>query len=161
MWFSESQLKKLQRKVVVHEEKDFSSHALCLYNLYFCFCYSCSVVSSFLFLQAAVPGKILATSLLGVSKPAALVLARVMWVLPALLRQSCLVSLKVTWLDLASFSRRLKSTRTMNSIKQWLQQQFLADGCCQAAPAWFRREHLSAGLVADSINSLGWRRLAG
>lgn len=160
MWFSESQLKKLQRKVVVHEEKDFSSHALCLYNLYFCFCYSCSVVVFSVFASSCARES-LATSLLGVSKPAALVLPRVMWVLPALLRQSCLVSLKVTWLDLASFSRRLKSTCTMNSMQQWLQQQFLADGCCQAAPARFRRERLSAGLVADSINSLGWRRLAG
>lgn len=59
MWFSGSR-RNCKEKIVVRKEKDFSSHMLCWYDLYFCFCCSVSVLSSFLFLQAAVPEESLA-----------------------------------------------------------------------------------------------------
>lgn len=74
------------------------------------------------------------------------------WVLPALLRQSLLVSLVMTWLDLVDFSWGLRSTCTIYPLQQQLQQLFLADRHQWAIPAQFRRGHLSTVLVT----ALSW-----
>lgn len=114
--------------MLIREKEDVSCHTLCLYNLRFCFRCSASVLSSWLFLQAAMPEDSLATSLLAASKPAALLLEEVRRVLPALRRLSLLVSPVVAWLDLANFSQRLRSTCTIYPLQQQLQQLFLASG---------------------------------
>lgn len=152
MWFSGSR-RNCKEKIVVCKEKDFSSHMLRWYDLYFCFSCSVSVLSSFLFLQAAVPEESLAPCCESAYS------LQLCWqrlrAAACSPKQSLLVALKVTWPDQTTSSSRLRSSQTIYPMHQpAAAAEVLSWWTFLNNPSSVQERALSTVLAADSPSSL-------